>query len=218
MEQPMAKKTKMRLIWTGVIIVPLLAPILYFVHLELDLGSLIRTLPSDEKMIANFREHREDFEKLVKIYRYDSSVPFDRLCLNPTPDVEVIMKRAHVTGLCTDGYMWIPPDPYSEEARMRSIKRYAFGGPRDISGIFFSYDHGPVRIGTGKFDHVRKSYYYTPMIPRIEKGRQYPAYELLLTPVHRYRLFTSLNTYSDLLPAECYFRQIEPQWFIELCR
>lgn len=217
MEQPMAKKTKMRLIRVGVPIVLLLAPILYFVHLELDLGSLIRTLPSDEEMIANFREHREDFEKLVKIYQYDSSARFDAFSLVPSPQVEAIMKRDNVDLLFSDLENWIPPDPYSEEARKQSLSSTKVG--RNITGICFNYAHGPVRMGIDKFDHVRKGYYYAPVVPRIDKGRQYPAYELLHTPNHRVRLFKSLNKYPDsFLPGECYFRQIEPQWFIKLCR
>lgn len=199
------------------IILLLIAPVLYFVHLELDLCSLIRSLPSDEKMIANFKEHREDFEKLVRIYQYDPSARFDAFSLVPTPQVEAIMKRANVDLLFSDLENWVPPDPYADEARERSLSSKKIG--KNITSLCFDYAHDPVRMGINKFDHVRKGYYYTPIAPRIEKGRQYPAYELLCTPNHKMRLFKSLDNYPEsFLPGECYFRQIESQWFIKLCR
>jgi len=102
MEQQMAKKGKMWLIWAGMIILFLLSPVLYFVHMEIGLGSLIRTLPSDEKMIVNFREHREDFNKLVRIVQYDSSAKFEAFSLVPTPQIEMVMNRANVAQITSD--------------------------------------------------------------------------------------------------------------------
>ncbi len=182
MEGTMEKKSKIRLFMTVLLIAALLVPVLYFLHIELDIWSYFRSLPKDEEMIARFREHREDFEKLVSIYKSDPSVRMEGLCLAVTPDVEIIVKRAGVSRICTEGYFWSQPDPYSEEARKKSISKYPLFVPRQASGIIFNTRDKTVRIGTDKINRVDKSYYYTPVVPTIEKGLRYPAYELLRTP------------------------------------
>jgi hypothetical protein len=50
----------------------------------------VRPLPSDEAMIAHFRRHRADFERLVQIYRNDQSLytPWGGLC-NPPPETRI---------------------------------------------------------------------------------------------------------------------------------
>jgi len=62
-----------------------------------DDAPFFRSLPSDEEMIANFRKHRADFERLVQIYREDLSVPNDEVgVLLPSAEVKKIMDRIRV--------------------------------------------------------------------------------------------------------------------------
>jgi hypothetical protein len=57
-------------------------------------AAYLRSLPSDEEMIANFHKYRPEFERLVRTYREDMSVPTDFMgFLMPTADVKAVMNR-----------------------------------------------------------------------------------------------------------------------------
>jgi hypothetical protein len=194
-----------------------LVPSLLFLHWEVGLDSLLRCLPRDEEMIRNFREHREGFERLVRAFRHDSSLPFDALgqCMVPTPTVAGIMKYVGVDKLCTDRTKWMPPDPYAESARSRGC--YSKASYRELSGIRFVYGHGDViRLNT-LLPAVSKLYYYIPLEPEIEDGRlkiPYPG-----GPLGKAYLSDNLNEYPpDFESSDCAYRKIEPHWFIELCQ
>ncbi|MFH1113315.1 MAG: hypothetical protein V1792_05290 [Pseudomonadota bacterium] len=102
----------------GVSLLTLLAasPILvaFYFWFVPDFHYLFRFLPSDEELIANFSRHRSDFERLVRIYREDLSVPTNCVGdLEPTPKIKAVMDRLNVTAVHGDGVLWIPPNPYS---------------------------------------------------------------------------------------------------------
>jgi hypothetical protein len=67
--------------------------------------------------------------------------------------------------------------------------------------------------------NIRKDYYFFPEAPRIENDE-------LLGPMkadgeysYSYRVLPSLNRFPiPWKPYECVYRQIEPQWFIRMCK
>jgi len=203
----------------------LLGPILYFLHMELGLMPLIRILPSDESMIKHFHKHREDFEKMVKIFRYDFSVPFDApsQCLIPSPEVQSIMERSGIDALCADSDYWIPPDPYEKNARFNT-KETSY---RENRAIEFIFERGYLRRMDGNFTLVRKYYLYIPVIPitiderrtfKLSDGKEVYADGLLKRPIEIHFLYKSLSDYPSIfMPGECVYRRIEPQWFIGMC-
>jgi hypothetical protein len=180
-----------------------------------------RSLPSDEEMIANFHEHRADFERLVQIYREDLSVPTLFIQLKPTPEVKAIMDRIHVGAVWGDGIIWLPPNPYSTEPsflkRRRSLHLKLFSREtrqsretREFSGVMLYYIH-PTVMGF-KYP-LHKKYYYVPFAPRVKKG------ELLLPGGRGWACMAeTLDSWPfDCRLSQCAYRQIEPHWLIGLC-
>lgn len=176
----------------------------------------LRRLPSDEEMISHFYEHKDDFERLVRFYREDLSVPADVTgLLLPTPQVKALMKRIGVSEVNGDGRVWLPPDPYSNKPdvvrrRARLMSRGCCER-RLFSGIIFGYAHPPVK----RFRYlapVYKGYYYTPFAAKLEKGRMW-------TPHGCESIHATLNEYPRLdYWGQCYYRQIEPNWCIRMCQ
>jgi hypothetical protein len=174
-----------------------------------------RSLPSDEEMIANFRKHRADFERLAQIYREDPSGPICQDYLEPTPELKAIMARINVAAIRGDDQLWIPPNPYSREAfdSMRALEQLPnCAERRRFSGVIFRYSHGNV---THRGIFVSKQYYYFPLAPRIGTNS-------LILPVGRTSgspiiIAQTLNTFPpDLEPYESACRQIDSHWYIQL--
>jgi len=178
----------------------------------------LRSLPSDEEMIANFYKHRADFERLVHIYRQDLSIPMDDDeygYLLPTPDVKAMMDRIDVAWIKGDRDVWMPPDPYFQEPDVlkHTAALSARGGPeaRKYSGVIFGYAHADVH-SLRYLAPVYKDYYYTPSPPRVENG-------LLRTPSGAGRIMATLNSYPLIeYWGECFYRRIEPHWFLRFCQ
>jgi hypothetical protein len=185
-----------------------------------DLPALLRCPPSDEEMIANFRKHREEFERLADIYRADLSVPTYLSSLVPTPEIKAIMERINVDSVTGDREIWMPPDPYSKEPDfLRNTARLQAKGPiaetRKFSGVILRNSQG--RVISRTYGHpVYKQYYYYPFVPVIRNGKPIrPVASLKGFP----RLVPTLDTYPpDFKPGDCVCRQIEPHWFIEMCQ
>lgn len=181
-----------------------------------DLRPAFRLLPSDREMIANFQEHRKDFERLVEIYRTDPSIISKWGLLEATPEMQAIMDRINVCALRGDMQAWIPPDPYSHKTtELLAILRNA--GPtsmamRKVSGVTLVYNHRAVKRLNDDLSDLCKGYYYAPLPPRVDK-------RILRGPIWNQRLYRCLSWCpSDLVDGECVYRQFEPQWFIELCQ
>ena len=184
-----------------------------------DAAPYFRSLPSDEQMIAHFRKHRADFERLAHIYSQDWSAAtrWGRVYYqNATPEAKEIMKRIGVTSIRSDLTIWMGPDPYSPKNRQR-IRELMFEG-RDSSkgqtftGLVFRGVQQPVSRLNENLSEVFKGYYYTPFIPRVEN-------DLLKKPDGGEWISPTLNSYpSKLISGNCVCCQFEPQWFIELCQ
>ncbi len=221
----MEKRLRNALI-TGVVIVLIVGIAgTYLLIAEYGL-EILRFPPSDEEMIDHFRRHRADFERLVQIYREDPHLPTrsSGIVWEPTPEIEAIMKRINVDILRTDWCVWLPPDPYSEDAKTQretlQLGRKIHRGDaeaRQYSGVLLRYAHPPVRRRgdlVEYFSRVSKGYYYTPFPPKIERGR-------LKKPFGCGAAWISptLNLFpSELSSGTCVYRQFEPQWFIEMCQ
>lgn len=179
-------------------------------------AKFVRRLPSDEEMIANFHKHRRDLERLVEIYRTAPPADIVHRCLSIKPETKALMERSNISLICSDNTIWIPPDPYSMDAKRDmtiEIKTKLERGDlaaRKLCSIVLYYDHGTVVRLIDNLPRVRKVYYYTPMVPKVRNGR-------LVTPWYDRWLFPTLNRYpSELSPPYLAFRQIAAQWFIRL--
>jgi hypothetical protein len=176
--------------------------------------SLLRSLPSDEKMIEHFCRHRADFERLVHIYRENLSVPIKATLLMPTPEIRSLMDRINVIEVYGDAELWLPPDPYSKEAEFISKESKLIPwrtNGRKFNGVMFNYGHK--RVKSLKYmAYLDKHYYYVPLVPKIEDGQ-------LKIPFRGSsvggRMLQSLDKFPrKFRSSDRLFRQIEPNWFI----
>lgn len=176
-------------------------------------------LTPDQVMIDNFRNNKPAFEELVNAYLASGSRngQWDHL-----PRV-IKLKRQTGVERITDGPGYWFDDPYSLEAaqKLREI---------DENKSWDHY-HGrkpaivrmPVEKGYGHYTLLAgnswKDYFYFPADPRIEDGRIVPPRELDGITYPGTRVLDSLDS-LDSAPggrSDCYFRKIEPRWFIQRC-
>jgi hypothetical protein len=194
-------------------------------------------LPSDESMIRNFKEHRADFVEAVRRYReYPRPNDKDTSLWFEEGDTLEVYRKAGISRIKYWTPIWFP-NPYSKET-YRKIEEER----KDHIGFGLSYKYGALKIVPAtpqtkqgarwdwandrafrKSTIIRgviwKDYNFFPEPPRIENGK-------LLGPVghtgeyiFQDRVLSSLNhippNWKDF---ECVFRQLEPQWFLRLCK
>ncbi len=181
-------------------------------------------LPSDEEIIAQFRQHRSDIEELVRRYRnYSTDPKVDHSLWFKAGDTREIMWRARVSRITHSSYRPWLPNPYSVETaksisdQVKNAKNYElfnkYGGLM-VSLLPSQY----YRSFSLKYFHIWKELYFIPEMPRIENGE-------LLWPFNvdgeysvRRRLVKSLNNYpANWKEYECVYRQIEAHWFLSMC-
>jgi hypothetical protein len=176
-------------------------------------------LPKDEELIAYFQAHRSEFEELVR--RYRQYVPQQRgmhHLWKEQGNSPQLLKRAGVRWFSTARGYWFP-DPYSSrdyEARRKELsEKYQDVFESKYSGLAITLDDP--RYGTTSLSKTLLNF---PEAPRIKQG-------VLIEPggneekqvEKRYAdnlIFSSLN---DNIPKKgyCALRQIESQWFIDVC-
>ena len=184
----------------------------------------INPLPSDEEFIAHFQKHRADIEELVRRYRQYEPPPRQPHHLWASQgDTPEILSRA---GISTVGYVsptWLP-NPYSLETA-----KYLDADARSGKGYALAHKYGTIRIRyrDPRYERVLLRYmndgwkdlWFIPEVPRIQNG-------WLIVPPNAngvfpqgYRVLLSLNDFPpDWRKGDCVLRQIEPQWFIRMCR
>ncbi|MDP1612946.1 MAG: hypothetical protein Q8M11_17975 [Sulfuritalea sp.] len=171
-------------------------------------------LASDEELIAYFFAHRADIEELVKRYReYQPPPGQGHHQWRKQGDTAERFKRAGVRDITYNVTVWFP-NPYSIE----TAKQVAA-----TPGFEKYIKHGGIRVQIDDDRFMRnstiwKDLSFIPEIPRIENG-------MLLYPVDeqgrqsRDRVLPTLNSEPpEVQRDECALRQIEPQWFIRMCR
>ena len=182
-------------------------------------------LPRDEEMIENFQTHRQEFQELVRSYQ--EYVP------QPGRGHGQWEKNETVRGLYKKtGVKWLSPgniwsdNPYEVATALTfddeikkpdwNLRRY-----RHEALIFNMSDQRYARIAWFHPGSIMwKSFYYIPVVPRIERGN-------LLQPIYlrgkvkllvESKVLDSLNDYpEDWKRGDCALRQIEAHWFISMC-
>lgn len=186
----------------------------------------INTLPTDEYMIRQLHENKEDFEYLVKLYREeylldDTSKRWDYL-----PETAAIKNRLGVREIAYVSRMSWFENPYSHDAaekRLENIKsgNYAWSErDRRDKGVIIDLNNSlktPIKLG----GLISKSYLHLPMEPKIENGKLLYPYNPLLEPEKQD--FIPVREDLNEVPenserGSCYVKPIFPQWFIYLCR
>ncbi|THF65234.1 hypothetical protein [Pseudothauera rhizosphaerae] len=174
----------------------------------------INTLPPDEELITHFYEHRADIEELVRRYRNYVPPPGTQhgewRKLGDTPE---LFKRAGVKRLIEISPTWLP-NPYSLEARQRD--KGIVANWREAA----KYRTLAIRPLDTRFYHnvVWKDLVFMPVAPRIEDGILIGPIDHLGRHSHQ-RVFPTLNNEPpDVERDTCAYRQIEPQWFVQMCR
>jgi len=184
--------------------------------------SAARELPSDAEMIAHFQTHRAEFEELVRLYQTDerrnkvgNRQPFW------TEQYTETLFRAGIRHLSEDGALWLP-DPYfvetAEKARAMDVfHAYAY------HGITLYVEN--MKFSPSVRRLVWKDYFYVPVVPKVENGQLWWPRSRHGGDLNRSApVFASLDDYPPdwlLDPPRgrgCVYRQIEPQWFLSLCR
>jgi len=202
-------------------------------------------LPSDEEMIANFQAHRADFEELVRQYRtFTSATLFANW--DGRADIKEKMRRVGIGRISETTYRWYP-DPYSIKTAQEDDKRiHNKDFTMYVSAKYWEIVVKPEpenKYRSARLIHankdvrlsaVWKDFVHIPEVPRIENGslvgrpyvvpsknfpdtKYYEKENVYIQQKHR-RVLPSLNTIPENWKVyECVYRQLEPQWFLEMC-
>lgn len=203
--------------WVVLIAVPLVVLVLYAVGWRYP-------LPSDDEMIKDFYEHKEEFEELVRRYReFDADAHHGKWV--EQGNTRSILERAGIDRIQYGSYEPWLPDPYSIETA-KSIDQQLEIQPRVFHSQKYKY-RGLIikKIPRQRYSarslyyvSVWKDFYHIPKVPRIENGE-------LLWPVRatgeysaRRRIFLTLDQYPESWKRfECVFKQVEPNWYLRMC-
>jgi hypothetical protein len=204
---------------------PLTAFVLYFTG-PFYYHIFVNPLPPDEKYIEIFKTHRADLETMIKAY-YAAPAAY---LWDHSPEMQKIKKRAGIYRIVENGY-W-KPDLYSVEAQRRLLQ---FDDVKTREGRFALRQHAALKIEIADSHHlvptprylsstlIDKSLLYIPTVPKTSNGKLWPP----VSPPQSQdeyersadRLLPSLTSYPDNWERdECVYRQLEPHWFIEMCR
>lgn len=186
----------------------------------------VNPLPPDEKYIEIFQTHRADLETLIKAYY---AAPEGTLWDSPQ-EIQKIKKKAGIHRIDNRGH-WMP-DLYSVETQRKLLQ---FDNAKTREGRFALRQHEALKMDIADSYHLvptprylsssllSKSLFYIPTVPKISGGKLWPP----VSPPQSQdeyersarRLLPSLTSYPDnWKDSECVYRQLEPQWFIRMCR
>lgn len=175
----------------------------------------INTLPPDEELIAWFQTNRGDIEELVRRYRaYVPPEGVDHHEWTKLGDTPELLKRAGVQRLNEILPLWLP-DPYSREARQLDGDRVTDWRERP------KYQALAIQPSDKRWRQGRvwKDIVFIPAVPRIEDGILLGPVDSRGESVHSMRVLPTLNNEPpNVKRDECAVRQVEPQWFVRMCR
>ncbi|WP_374403240.1 hypothetical protein [Niveibacterium sp.] len=189
-------------------------------------------LPRDEELIAHFKAHRAEFEFLVRTY-YSAPEPRPgqhRVLWDETAKVQNVKKALSVDWIGPHGAFW-PRDPYAPDAveRIRAIDvatpegRFARRQQESLKVVFFVDRTEALALRFPGDAMIWKALFHTPVPVRVTDGYlEYPPEPGKRTPNFSAipeQVLDSLNGYpSGWKKGECLYRQIDPQWFLMMCR
>lgn len=176
-------------------------------------GPIKRTfysVSSDKKMIANFKQHRKDFERITELIRDQ--------CVAPNAELDTLIKKIQaikIESRAPIGGNWLP-NPYSAESMTKEITN-----PQEqckFGSVGFFLEKYP-------YDDFWKGIIYLPQPPIINNGiLQYPRVEPsylrgLKSIDPEGQVLTNLDYVLGFFrqDQECKFKQIENQWFLFVC-
>jgi hypothetical protein len=205
------------LLWGAAVLLALLVAGGWWLWSVAGPPSRINTLPPDEELIAWFQTNRADIEELVR--RYRAYVPPEGKQIGDwekVGDTPELHKRAGVSRLSdASSAVWLP-DPYSAVARIKDGGYLAVDWRQATKYKTLVIHSSDKRWWQGR---VWKDLVYFPMVPRIEDGRiMHPVEETGVSRPTDRVLSTLNNEPPDVNRDECALRQIEPQWFVRMCR
>lgn len=191
-------------------------------------------LYSDEEMIVRFQAHRTEIEALIKSYQ-EFRPSLGRVEWSHLPEIKELQVKAGVRRVHGGLPIWFP-NPYSMEAARQfelstedDVMKYGLHARRPFHTIAIDFPYknpnrtfASVLLPTGTV-LIYKQLVYFPEVPKIENGillqpasPRLPTVPSWPTPE---RVLPSLDEYPSnwKLKGECVFRQIEPQWFLQMC-
>ena len=187
-------------------------------------------LVSDKKMIEHFNLHREEFEEIVRRYRYfevgsgvDASVAW--LEEEGTKKLMEAVSIYRIAQLAPD---WIPA-PYAMDAereyqKLKTGKRYysefkRMYGTLALRFFYGSRSENEARKTTFIYGTIWKEYAFYPEAPRVVNNRLYwPDYATRARHQPEIRVLSSLDYIPDnWMPYECVYRRLRLHWFLRMC-
>lgn len=189
-------------------------------------------LPRDEELIAHFKAHRNQFEFLVRTY-YTAPEPRagqDRVLWDEPPAIQQVKNELSVDWIGPHGGYW-PKDPYTADAHERIIGvdqtksegRFATRQQESLKVIVFVDRAEALSLRFPGDAMIWKAFFHVPVQVRVSTGMIERPWEPR-EPRPNYgvwpmRVLDSLNGYpSGWEKGRCLYRQIEPQWFLMMCR
>ena len=181
-------------------------------------------LPSDEKMIAQFQNHRSDIEELIKRYRgYPSGTEIDHSRWFREGDAQKLLLKAGVDRISFSALQPWLPNPYTIKTAEK-ISREA----KDAKSYALFYKYGALRISLLprsnyrswhlRYAHIWKDLYYIPEVPRIENNEILWPFDTKGKYSSRSRVLETLDDFPGGWKAfECVYREIEKNWLLRLC-
>ncbi len=202
---------------------PLTAFVLYFTG-PFYYHIFVNPLPPDEKYIEIFQTHRADLERLIKAYYAE---PEGTLWDSP-PEIQKIKMRAGIHRIINRGY-WMPAlysvgsqrKLYQFDVKTRE-ERFA---KRQFEALQIEIADSHYLVPTPRYlssTLIDKNLLYIPTVPKTSNAKLWPPVSSTPSPYSKYsgyRLLPSLTSYpANWERGECVYRQLEPQWFIKMCR
>lgn len=191
-------------------------------------------LVSDEELIAHFQEHRAEYEDLIWRYRNFERRP-GIAGWSTDPEIKALADKIKVTYIANIGSLWLP-NPYSQESAERiEASKHPCSGCENYWRLMDKYGTQAMTTNIGPSEYflpsegpLRKEIIHIPEIPIVEGGRIKPpakawrlnkAPKAVPTKREGAMLLPSLNSVpSELGQRACAYREIEPHWYIALCR
>jgi hypothetical protein len=177
--------------------------------MEYDHDGLFKKLPTDQKMIDNFKKYRNDFDaikdKVISQQNYYMSF------VNSD-----FRKQTGVWWVGAFGY-W-PSTTY-----LYSLKPEIKGRYQELALSFIAESTMYISGAEKNWPHInrQKGYAYFPVpAPQIENGHVNVLTDINGHKTNSWRVLNQLdsNWPTDWASYECLLRPIEPQWFLFICK